>query len=120
MPVDTAHDPPPTHLLDGVRDLLARHRAGGLSAAHALRQVDEWLGPPVRGAQAGTADPARVACQQAIDGCRRALDRLRAGLTGDADTLEAIGALVARAAFEESQADMPDVPREPRPSSTRR
>jgi hypothetical protein len=86
--------------LDRLREIVARAQRGVLTADEALRRIDAELGPPVRLDPVPRDSPlaaAVSACEAVVNDCRREIDRVRAGLVGPEDTLDAIRARLARA-----------------------
>jgi hypothetical protein len=82
-----------------LRLLVRRARAGEVRAAEAVKRCDEVLGPPVRGSDDTVPASSRLADSvkahaTLIDDCRRAIDRARAGMVNDKDTIEALRELV--------------------------
>ncbi|HET9643816.1 MAG TPA: hypothetical protein VFP68_10785 [Burkholderiaceae bacterium] len=82
-----------------LRSLVQRARAGQVRAAEAVKRCDEVLGPPVRGSDDTVPKDSRLAPSvkahaMLIDNCRRAIDRARAGMVNDRNTIEALGELV--------------------------
>jgi hypothetical protein len=105
-------------LVADLRHILRRASANELTKLEAVQRIDLVLGPPVRTdpVKAGhRLGPAVRAYEELVNGCRLALDRLRAGMINDETAFEAIGGLVCGTPYEETQSDVHDMTLKPMP-----
>lgn len=102
-------------LLGSLHAILRRVASSELSEVAAVKRLETLLGPPVRTGSSKGEDrhPLARTCDELVNGCRLALDRVRAGMMSEADGLEAIHELVRATRYEETQADVHDLTLEP-------
>ena len=102
-------------LVRDLRQVVRRAAEGELANADAAQRIDAALGPPVRtdAVARGSLTEALRAHQELVNGCRLALDRLRAGMVDEAAAMEIIGTLIGGQPYDDTQAEVHDMTLEP-------
>jgi len=105
-------------LVNDLRTILRRASGREISRRDAVSLLDAALGPPVRidpVKPGGRLAPAVRAYEELVNGCRLALDRLRAGMIDHDTAFEALQGLVCGTPYEETQSEVHDMTLEPLP-----